>query len=154
MKRIKKYFPILILFITIISLSGCDKQIVECGEFTDVKYNFLQLEGGSFTLKNLEVNKEVKLIISSQADYEKYVSSNLSLPAIDFKKNILICGRTYLTTCGILKSQSFLRRCNDLIYTINLERLDCQKPEEIFHFAIIPKSVETLNIIFETKIKE
>lgn len=153
MKKIKECLAMLTATLLILSFTGCDDNLSECEESVTIDFVQLKSQGSTFSLKNIETNKEIKLVIDSQADYEKYVSSNNSLPEIDFDKNILISGKSILSTCGVLKNQTFLRNCNTLTYKVEIERLDCHKPEEIFHFAIIPKNLQSLNIVFETNIK-
>jgi hypothetical protein len=149
MKTIIKYLTIWFLTISLFGFYGCKEKLTQCEEHVNVEYSPLYSEGEGFYLKNIEDNNEITKIIASQVDYQKYVVGNQPLPVIDFNENVLICGRIYLTTCGSIKKQSFIKNCEKLNYKIELERLDCQKPTEIFHFAIIPKKYQSLNLTIE-----
>lgn len=92
----------------------------------------------AFILKNIDDSKnELSLIMRSQADYEKFVHSNSTLPEIDFSRKFLIAVRVKLTSCGQPKDQSVVLQCNQLTYYAITQAQDCHKPTDVFFFTII-----------------
>lgn len=104
-----------------------------------------------YWLKNIDENKnEINLIIRSHEDYEKYIGSDKSLPDIDFSKQFLLAGRVRLSACGRLKEQKIVLQCDKLKYTVSTEAMACQKPTDVFFFAIIDIKYKAYSIDFKT----
>lgn len=104
-----------------------------------------------YWLKNIEETKdEINLSIQSYEDYEKYIGSDKPLPHIDFSKQFLLTGRVKLSACGRLKEQRIILQCDKLKYTVTTEAMACQKPTDVFFFALIDIKYKTYSIDFKT----
>lgn len=132
-KKMCLFTSLLLIFINI----SCQKD-TGCNEEGSIIPTETLPSSQTFTLKNIDDSKnELSLIIHSQADYEKYVSSNSTLPEIDFSKKFLIAVRVKLTSCGQPKDQSIVLQCNQLTYYAITQAQDCHKPTDTFFFTVI-----------------
>lgn len=132
-KKMYLFTSLLLLFINL----SCQKD-TGCDDEGSIIPTETLSSSQAFILKNIDDSKnELSLIIRSQADYEKFINSNSTLPEIDFSKKFLIAVRVKLTSCGQPKDQSVVLQCNQLMYQVITEAQDCQKPTDIFFFTFI-----------------
>ena len=101
------------------------------------------------------INEEetiVNLVINSQTDYEKYITCIGTSPAIDFTKHTLLAGRIKTTTIDHLDSQSVVRSCFELKYTVTIEEGVATQPYVVYYFALIAKTY--IPVSFDVRYKQ
>lgn len=105
-----------------------------------------------YWMQNIDDEKEiVNVVINSQSDYEKYVACNTTLPTIDFKNYTLLSGRMKTPYADHIISQSAVKACNELKYTVTIGEGIATVASKVYYFAIIPKTNATIsfNILYQ-----
>jgi hypothetical protein len=95
--------------------------------------------------------KEVNLVIKTQADYEKYFICSFGLPVVDFDKYFILAGRYQHFQCAIFDNQQVLLCNNIIIYKVSMERQVCQAITNVFYSVVIERQFENLDIEFDVK---
>lgn len=150
MKPLK--FLVLIFLVSTVILS-CAKEKPDCYAIEPILFSDLNAATSTLSFNNMDDNfAPVKFIIKDQQNYEKHIKSSATLPIIDFSKYTLLCGRYPLSTCGQVKNQETEAQCSTINYTVTIERLLCQAPQNVYHFALLPSSYSTDKVNFEYKI--
>jgi hypothetical protein len=114
----------------------CDEesQNVKIQEFGD------STSGTQYWLQNIDNDMEiVNLVINSQFDYEKYVASNGTLPAIDFNNYTLLAGRIKTPSSDGVSSQSVTRSCDVYTYNVTIGGGNFGVVSTVYYFAVIEK---------------
>jgi hypothetical protein len=92
--------------------------------------------------------KEVKLVITNQADFEKYISCSGQLPVIDFDKYFILSGAYIHHQCAVLIGQQVSICNNRIVYDVKLLEQDCQAVTTVYYVAVIEKKYSTLPVEF------
>ncbi|MCK9449897.1 MAG: hypothetical protein M0Q41_13090 [Bacteroidales bacterium] len=139
-----KKLLLLIPFLLIMSLMGCIKEpkVSECYE-PAIEVSFqgfgTSASGNDCTLQNIDYTQtEVVLVIDNIADFRKYVSCINGLE-VDFSKHFVLAGRIKRPACAYMETQTLSLKCDQLHYSIEIGNMDCQKPTDVFYFAIVSK---------------
>jgi hypothetical protein len=133
---------------------GCEEKTVCDGEMAFQVQTFLTEEFEACGLQNLDHRqKEVNLIIKTQAEFEKYVSCQPQSDPIDFNEFFLLAGRYKHQQCVRFDRQEVTICENRIFYTVNLMEQDCYSISDVFYFALIDRKFEDLEVKFNVKFK-
>lgn len=145
MKTLNRISVYLILILGVImTLNGCKKEpeVSECNEpAIDVPFQGFgtSVGGNDCTLKNIDdTQTEVAIVIDNIADFQKYVYCINGLE-VDFSKHFMLAGRTKRPACAYMENQTLSLKCDQLHYSIEIGPMVCQKPTDVFYFAIVAK---------------
>ncbi len=139
-----KKLLLLIPFLLIMSLMGCgkDSEVSDCDEpALEVSFQGFgtRVSGNDCSLQNIDdTQTEVVLVIDKIADFRKYVSCINGLE-VDFSKHFVLAGRTKRPACAYMENQTLSLKCNQLHYSVEIGNMACQKPTDVFYFAIVSK---------------
>ncbi|WP_009033907.1 hypothetical protein [Indibacter alkaliphilus] len=142
----------------LMSLGGCElvSRIQDCEEDSAPQVlTFFEDEFENFpwSLQNINLDdKEVNLVIKTQAEYEKYFISSKDLPDIDFGKFIILAGRYRHHQCAVFDRQQILLCDSRLFYKVRIIPQDCQAITDVFYSAVIERKYEDLPIIFNVNL--
>jgi len=136
-------------------LGGCDHGGEACGgDDAQEVQNFYTDEFGNnpCILQNIDNDdKDVNLIIKTQADYEKYFACSFQPPAVDFKKYFILAGRYRHHQCAAIDSQKTLLCENRLFFKVRMLHKDCYAITNLFYFAVIERQLENLPVVFDVR---
>jgi len=145
MKTLNRISVYLILILGVImTLNGCKKEpeVSECNEpAIDVPFQGFgtSVGGNDCTLQNIDdTQTEVTIVIDNIADFQKYVYCINGLE-VDFSKHFMLAGRTKRPACAYMENQTLSLKCDQLHYSIEIGPMVCQKPTDVFYFAIVAK---------------
>ena len=144
---------VILLFLT--HLGGCAEEIQNCdGDNAQQLQTFYNDEFSNIpcSLQSIDnSDKEVNLIIKTQADYEKYFICSFQPPAVDFDKYFILAGRYRHHQCAVFDSQQTLLCENKLFYKVRMLPQDCQAITNVFYFAVIDRQHVNLPVVFDVK---
>lgn len=157
MKTLNRFSVYLILIMgVLIALNGCKKES-ECNEPSiDVPFQGFgtRSDGNECILQNIDdARTEISLTIDNSADFQKYISCTNGLE-VDFSKHFVLAGRTKRPACAYMENQTLSLKCDQLHYSIEIGPMICQKPTDVFYFAIVSKEYRTYPVKFSVTIKE
>ncbi|MCV9388132.1 hypothetical protein [Reichenbachiella ulvae] len=153
-----KTITLSLLFLAVLT-TGCENESLtqncegDNAEFPEVFYSE-ELASIPCGLQSVESdNKEVNLVITNQADLEKYFTCHEQLPEIDFNKYFILAGSYTHHQCALLDSQS-VSICNGRIaYNVNLLEQDCQAITSVFYAIAIENKYNNLPVDFKIQFK-
>lgn len=155
MKNIFKTMTVLLL---LAELTGsCQKEISpNCeGENAQQVESFYmdEFENTPCGLQHIEGNeKETQLVITSQADFEKYFTCSEQLP-IDFDKYFILAGMYKHHQCALFDSQQVSTCNNEIVYKVRMLEQICQAPTAVFYATVIEKKYSALPVEFDVQFK-
>lgn len=147
-----------LLFLTVLA-TGCENESVSqnCeGDNAEVPEVFYSEELASITcgLQSVESdNKEVNLVITNQADLEKYFTCHGQLPKIDFDKYFILAGSYTHHQCAVFDSQRVSICDGLLVYKVNMLQQDCQAITSVVYATVIENKYNNLPIDFDIQFK-
>ncbi|MFO7824478.1 MAG: hypothetical protein R6V72_11120 [Cyclobacterium sp.] len=144
-KLLLSYMPV--LFFLGCSLNEPDPN---CNIAEPVPFEALEMDDVRCMLQNTDENEEeTSLIIENRGDFDNYISCNGEISEIDFEDFFILTGKTSLPSCGRLKNQEVSLNCGKIEYHVEIEKLVCHKPTDVFYFAVIPIAYREFPIEFK-----
>ncbi|SHM63548.1 hypothetical protein SAMN04488057_102412 [Cyclobacterium lianum] len=143
-KLLLSYLPVLLFL-------GCslNEPDPNCNITEPVPFEALEMDDVRCMLQNIDENEEeTSLIIENRDDFENFISCNGEITEIDFEDFFILAGRTSLPVCGRLKNQEVSLNCGKIGYHIEIGKLVCHKPTDVFYFAVIPIAYREFPIEF------
>jgi hypothetical protein len=112
-----------------------------------------ELESTPCGLQNIEGNeKETNLVITTQADFEKYFTCSEQLP-IDFDKYFILAGMYRHHQCASFDSQQVSICNNEIVYKVRMLKQICHAPIAVFYATVIEKKYSALPVEFDVQFK-
>lgn len=131
-------------------LQNCDGETVQNIE-TFYAEEFKNIPCGLQNIGNDK--KEVNLVITNQADFEKYISCSGQLPVIDFDKYFILSGVYIHHQCAVFNGQQVSICNNKIIYSVRMLEQDCQAFTTVYYATVIEKKYRNLPIEFDVQFK-
>jgi len=105
-------------------------------------------------LQNVESDdKEINLVITNQADLEKYFTCHEQLPEIDFDKYFILAGRYTHHQCAVFDTQS-VSICNGrIVYKVYILEQICAAFTSVFYASVLEKKHSNLPVDFDVEFK-
>ncbi|MFD2035734.1 hypothetical protein ACFSKL_13100 [Belliella marina] len=153
MKNILKMTPILLLLAAL--TCSCQNEInpdCEGDNAQQVELFYVdEFESTPCGLQNIEGNeKETNLVITTQADFEKFFTCSEQLH-IDFDKYFILAGMYRHHQCAVFDSQQVVLCNNRIVYKVGLLEQICAALTNVSYFVVIDKQYENLPVVFDVK---
>jgi hypothetical protein len=104
-------------------------------------------------LQHIEGNeKETQLVITTQADFEKYFTCSEQLD-IDFDKYFILAGMYRHHQCALFDSQQVSVCNNKIVYKVRMFEQICQAPTSVFYSTVIEKIHNALPVEFDVQFR-
>lgn len=97
--------------------------------------------------------KQVNLVITAQADFDKYLTCSDQL-TIDFDKYFILAGVYRHNQCAIFDNQQVFLCNNKVVYKVRMLEQDCLAVTSVFYATIIEKKYSVLSIEFDVQFKK
>lgn len=112
---------------------NCDES-----EWLNVPFETLGNDTINYWLVDIdETQLDVLIEVKNQDDFEKHVRCNYEPEVIDFDNFILLAGRTKYHQCAYLGEQSVVHKCTELHFNVEIKKMDCMMPTDVFYFALV-----------------
>ncbi len=150
---------ILVYILMALQITGCQTESIpqNCeGDNAQYLPTFYSSEFTSVScgLRNVDnEQKEINLIITNQADFEKYIFCSSQPPVIDFEKYFILTGVYRHHQCAVLDSQQILICNSKIIYKVNIQEQICQAAIPVFYITAIEKKYSHFDIEFNVRFK-
>ncbi|MFD2036923.1 hypothetical protein ACFSKL_19115 [Belliella marina] len=145
------------LFLLTVLIGSCQNEInPDCeGDNAHQVESFYidEFESASCGLQNIGGNeKETNLVITTQADFEKYFTCSEQL-TIDFDEYFILAGMYRHQQCAEFDSQQVLLCNNRIVYKVRMLEQICQAPIAVFYSTVIEKKHNALPVEFDVQFK-
>lgn len=155
MKNIFKTMTFLLL-LTGLTGSCQNEAIPDCeGENAKQVESFYmdEFENTPCGLQNNKGNeKETNLVITTQKDFETYITCSEQVP-IDFDKYFILAGVYRHHQCALFDSQHVSICNNKIVYKVKMLEQICQAPTPVFYAVAIEKKHSSLPVEFHVQFK-
>lgn len=144
-----------ILFLILLAF-GCQNESIPQDCSGDVAlflqtYYSEEFKNTQCEFQNIDNNeKQVNLVIASQADFDKYFTCSDQL-TIDFDKYFILAGVYRHHQCAIFDNQQVFL-CNDkVVYRVRMLEQDCLAVMSVFYATVIEKKYSDRSIEFDVQ---
>jgi hypothetical protein len=154
--KLRSKVLVMILLLGVIQIS-CEPQFISenCTGENKTLLEPIEIEGLNFEncgSSDLLPGSESYVVITSKLEFNKYIICNQEFQDFDFSRNIIVAGKYYHENCAEIASQELYLCGSNIIYEVRINEQICNKPTELFFFAVVPREYKNYKVIIDVKL--